>query len=276
MKTTTRRTFLKTLPGLGAGVLLPSPETGAVAPAAAANGIHEEAYTFDDHESVMECRQRLFSRFAWIPTDLRSLLRITDRIPFKTKRTAWLIWKEAEEGPRLVDYHEFEKLAQYRHLPSRLPDPGFVAWLNAYSPRSATDVAVAMLLYRQHLYGRSAGLDKSSFQPHPRVDACLRPTRGMLLWTSQMCDIIEMAGNGISEDETRQLMVQCVVRNCIKRNPEKSAEFDDRVDPALQSRLAGMHIDGRPLLGIIDERQVFGESIARPDHEAAERLGYGV
>ena len=274
MENTTRRTFLKTLPGLGAGALLPT-MAGTSASSGNTRDIREEAYTFDDHGSLMECRNALFSRFAWIPSDVQRACQIFT--PFREDRTAWLLWKDTAEGPRLVDYQEFRNLSEYRHLPSQLPPPGFVAWLDAYVPRGLTDVAVAMTLYREHLFGKRVDPARLRFEPHPRVDAYLRPTRGMILWSSQITDLIDMVvEGGSSPEETRKLMGQFSLRNELIRRPERSADIAGRIDQAVQSRLAGMRIDGCALLEIIDERLVFKDTVCRPDYRMAERLEFVV
>jgi len=118
-------------------------------------------------------------------------------------------------------------------------EPGFLQWLEAFSPGTPEEVAMVQPLYINHiLTGRSPDFASLAFNPtHPGIETILGQTRGMLIWHRQLHEIIRLVAPDIREPMLYDVAYCCMLgwSECIR----------------------SVNVLGRPLADVLFERAAF-------------------
>lgn len=135
------------------------------------------------------------------------------------------------------------------------PELSFVEWLPRLQPVSRDDFLMALPLY--HGYSSSGMmLPMGKQMADPWLDAMLRSTDGMLLWTVQWTELVRIIGD-VGTAQALQL-----VRGYCRSDPSATAALNDM-------RYAGT---GQRVTEIIEERSLGQQPWGAPDYLVADWL----
>ena len=130
----------------------------------------------------------------------------------------------------------------------------FTEWVMHFNPKTWGDWLMVPKLFKLHLRSRH-NLPALTATPDPWLDAVLRESRGMLMWTHQLIQIIRMIADvGITE-ATR------ITTCALMRNPAWEKLLGNIHPPTKQS-----------LLQIFEERTVGMQCLGSPDYILADCL----
>ncbi|MDD2934635.1 MAG: hypothetical protein PHO76_12190 [Methylotenera sp.] len=132
---------------------------------------------------------------------------------------------------------------------------GFHEWVTQFNPTSWGDWLMLPKLYLMHLR-TGKELPTLTATPDPWVDAVLRESRGMLMWSNQFIEITRMIAN-VSLTEANQMRSSWVLR-----------------EPDNKDKLSNIHYppSQQTLLQILEERMVGMEYLGSPDYFFADWL----
>lgn len=130
----------------------------------------------------------------------------------------------------------------------------FTEWVAYFNPKTWGDWLMVPKLFSLYLRSRQ-NLPALAAAPDPWIDALLRESRGMLMWTSQFIQIIRMlAGVGLTEATK--------INSCfLMRKPGWEKLLENIYPPTKQS-----------LLQIFEERTVGMQCLGSPDYILADWL----
>lgn len=132
---------------------------------------------------------------------------------------------------------------------------GFNKWVMQFNPTSWGDCLMVPKLYLMHLrIGRNQPALVAT--PDPWIDAVLRESRGMLMWSYQFIEITRMIAD-VSITEANQMRSSWVLR-----------------EPDNKDKLSNIHYppSQQTLLQILEERMVGMECLGSPDYFFADWL----
>lgn len=131
---------------------------------------------------------------------------------------------------------------------------GFTEWMALFNPISWGDWLIAPKLYQMHLR-TGENLPALVATPDPWIDAVLRDSRGMLMWTHQFIQIIRLIGNvGITQ-------ASVIHSSWLLRKPGWERLLEKIYPPTKQT-----------LLQIFEERTIGMQSLGSPDYILADWL----
>lgn len=144
---------------------------------------------------------------------------------------AWFLWAEHGERRYLLD-----GVCDNNSFPGAQAG-GFHEWLADFRPRNANDWLVAPRLYSHFVQFGAPNWACVQALSSRYVDQVLAPTRGLLLWTTQMRHLMYLAERGLSSEQAGEL-----VRGYQRLNPEA------------HEILQAMQIDGLSILEVFEHR----------------------
>ena len=140
---------------------------------------------------------------------------------------------------------------------SRPPEgiTGFNEWGTQFNPTTWGDWLMVPKLYLMHLR-TGKNLPALVAIPDPWIDAALRESRGMLMWSYQFIEITRMIAD-VSITEANQMRSSWVLR-----------------EPGIRETLGNIHYPPtkKTLLQILEERMVGMECLGSPDYFFADWL----
>ena len=206
--------------------------------------VREECIQLPSHEALLDYRRELFAPVPWVDQGVR--MYCIDELVHN--RWVWALYADVPEGRIIIDYRELPWLPEGEPMSVR-------EWIRRFRPSVWNDLPMVIPLYHVTLHaGPAFTVRPTEWHPLPTVDRLLASTRGALLWSHQLWEILRLAG---IPDK------QCVVP--IGSGIEKG-------DSEVMTRIAAFEIDGHPLPEILRERFVLGRTIWGPDFEGARRL----
>jgi hypothetical protein len=246
-----RRDFLKRTAAALCVTPLAARNAAAVEASAPSTGIRiREKFISNDRVSVVALAQAIVGgRYRFLDsTQSDFFVRFADLRDMPAYDSAWLLWADDGEQPRLLDFNLSDS-----PFPGAEKE-GLVAWLTAFRPRNCNDWLMVPALYSRHVYDTESvnWLKPPVFPESRHLDELLSATRGVLLWTWQ------------AERLTGQY--------CNLSRPEAIAlwrQYGKRDKHAFQ-RVNEATYDGRSLASVIEERTV-GQTlcVVPPDYPLA-------
>lgn len=246
-----RRDFLKTTAAVLSVTPLATHAAAAAETPVPSTGFRiREEFITNDRVSVVALAQAIVGgcyRFL-DSTQSDFFVRFADLRDMPAYDSAWLLWADDGEQPRLLDFNLSDS-----SFPGAEKE-GLVGWLSAFKPRNCNDWLMVPALYSRHVYDTESinWLKPPVFPESRHLDELLSATRGVLLWTWQ------------AERLTGQY--------CNLSRPEAIAlwrQYGKRDKHAFQ-RVNEATYDGRSLAGVIEERTV-GQTlcVVPPDYPLA-------
>ena len=155
----------------------------------------------------------------------------------------------------LLAYEELDYSITYEasHPPKGFT--GFHEWVTQFNPTSWGDWLMVPKLYLMHLRTGKEVLTLTA-TPDPWIDAVLRESRGMLMWSYQFNEIARMIAD-VSLTEANKMRLSWVLR-----------------EPVINETLGNIHYPPtqQTLLQILEERMVGMECLGSPDYFFADWL----
>ena len=220
------------------------------------NGLKEEFLSFNSYEDLNEYRAHIGDRFgddklkAYNERARANNLNEID-LPI-SERHSWAVFHESDSESRLFFYREVHpyKYNASEHLnyaELRQKHIGFKEWLNQFSPNDWNDLLMVWNCYFDHCStGRILDWNLFGDESDSSINARLRQTRGLLLWSHQFLDLLKEAAKelfdlsyGINQTDCSRVMHAYRTKD---KNP-KSKQF-----------LELLNVDGMPLAEILDKR----------------------
>jgi hypothetical protein len=246
-----RRDFLKTT----AAVLSVTPLATLTGEAAETSfpstGISiREEFISNDRVSVVALAQAIVGgRYRFLDsTQSDFFVRFADLRDTPAYDSAWLLWADDGEQPRLLDFNLSDS-----PFPGAEKE-GLVGWLSAFKPSNCNDWLMVPALYSRHVYDAESinWLNPPVFPESKHVDELLSATRGVLLWPWQ---------------------AECLTgQYCNLSRPEAIALWRRyiRRDECAAQRVNEATYHGRSLADVIEERTVRQTlCVVPPDYQLA-------
>ena len=243
-----RRDFLKTTAAVRSVTPLATHAAAAAETPVPSTGFRiREEFITNDRVSVVALAQAIVGgcyRFL-NSTAAEFFVRFADLSDTPAYDSAWLLWADDGEQPRLLDFNLDES-----PFPGAEKE-GLVAWLTAFRPRNCNDWLMVPALYSRHVYDTESinWLKPPVFPESRHLDELLSATRGVLLWSWQAERLTQQYCN------VSRLEATALWRRYIRR------------DECAVQRVNGATYDGRSLADVIEERTL-GQTlcVVPPDH----------